>query len=82
MCLFVLSLHSKQSLPLPPRISEYIHPRPPVPRREGGVKQAVTDYHQKTGEIASVLLSEFRELFGKEVASGTLSTDQEAVNER
>ena len=64
------------------RISEYIPPRAPVPRREGGVQRAVTDYHKKTGEIASILLSEFRELFGEEVAKGPLSDTQEDVNER
>ena len=69
--------------PYPPyRISEYIPPRPPVPHKEGGVQRAVNDYHQKTGEIASVLLTEFRELFGEEVASGAMSEDQDAVNER
>ncbi len=64
------------------RISEYIPPRPPVPHRVGGVQRAVSDFHQKTGDIASVLLTEFRELFGDEVASGTLSEDQEAIDER
>ncbi|XP_064394779.1 cilia- and flagella-associated protein 70-like isoform X2 [Halichondria panicea] len=64
------------------RISEYIPPRPPVPHKEGGVQRAVNGYHQKTEEIASVLLTEFRELFGEEVASGAMSEDQGAVNER
>ncbi len=42
----------------------------------------MSDFHKKTGDIASVLLTEFRELFGGEVASGALSEDQDAVNER
>ena len=42
------------------RISEYIPPRPPLPRRVGGAERAVHDFHEQTAKITNILLEEYR----------------------
>jgi len=53
-----------------------------VPRKEGGIARAVGDYHSKITDIATILLTEFRGLFGEDLMTGSLPCDQDAVNER
>ena len=44
----------------PYRISEYIPPRPALPRRIGGAEKAINDYHTVTADVASLLLADYR----------------------
>lgn len=46
--------------PLLFRISEYIPPRPALPRKLGGAEKAVSDFHVHTASIANTLLEDFR----------------------
>ncbi|NWS74246.1 CFA70 protein, partial [Crotophaga sulcirostris] len=47
------------------RIKEMIPPRPQLPPRTAGAKQAVEDYHKHITSIAAAILNEYHELFGK-----------------
>ncbi|XP_064376548.1 cilia- and flagella-associated protein 70 isoform X2 [Dromaius novaehollandiae] len=49
------------------RVKEMIPPRPPLPRRTAGAKKAVEDYHNQITSIAVTILSEYHELFGKQL---------------
>ena len=65
------------------RISEYIPPRPPIPRQVGGAEKAVLEFHNQTSNIANMLLDQFRELYGEELSSvNQLDDSQKAVDER
>ncbi|XP_067162536.1 cilia- and flagella-associated protein 70 [Apteryx mantelli] len=56
------------------RVKEMIPPRPPLPRRTAGAEKAVEDYHNQITNIAVAILSEYHELFGKQLP------DQGAIN--
>ncbi|XP_068764853.1 cilia- and flagella-associated protein 70 isoform X1 [Struthio camelus] len=56
------------------RVKQMIPPRPPLPRRTAGAKKAVEDYHNQITSIAVAILSEYHELFGKQLP------DQGAIN--
>ena len=64
------------------RISEYIPPRPPIPRQVGGAERAVLEFHGQTANIANMLLEQFRELYGEELSKGDLDDSQKAIDER
>ena len=65
------------------RISEYIPPRPPIPRQVGGAERAVLEFHSQTANIANMLLDQFRELYSKDLSEdGALDGSQKAVDER
>ena len=65
------------------RINEYIPPRPPIPRQVGGAERAVLEFHSQTANIASMLLDQFRELYGKDLSEdGALDDSQKAIDER
>ncbi|NXE29046.1 CFA70 protein, partial [Ardeotis kori] len=49
------------------RVKQMIPPRPPLPPRTAGAKKAVEDYHNRVTSVASAILSEYRELFGKQL---------------
>ncbi|KAM6054297.1 cilia- and flagella-associated protein 70 isoform 1-T1 [Chlamydotis macqueenii] len=49
------------------RVKQMIPPRPPLPPRTAGAKKAVEDYHNHVTSIAGAILSEYRELFGKQL---------------
>ncbi|XP_065501244.1 cilia- and flagella-associated protein 70 isoform X3 [Caloenas nicobarica] len=49
------------------RVSQMIPPRPPLPPRTEGAKKAVEDYHNHVTSIAVAILSEYHELFGKQL---------------
>ena len=48
---------------LPLRISEYISPRPPLPRQLEGAERAVLDFHTQTANISNILLEQFRQVY-------------------
>ena len=64
------------------RISEYVPPRPPIPRQVGGTERAVLEFHSQTANVANMLLEQFRELYGKELSKGDLDNSQKAIDER
>ena len=64
------------------RISEYIPPRPPVPRQVGGAERAVLEFHGQTANIANMLLEQFREVYGEELTQGDMDDSQKAIDER
>ncbi|NWR80560.1 CFA70 protein, partial [Centropus unirufus] len=47
------------------RVKEMIPPRPQLRPQTSGAKQAVEDYHKRIASIATVVLNEYHELFGK-----------------
>ncbi|XP_053936531.1 cilia- and flagella-associated protein 70 [Cuculus canorus] len=47
------------------RVKEMIPPRPRLPLRSTGAKKAVEDYHKHVTSIATAILDEYHELFGK-----------------
>ncbi|XP_009318495.1 PREDICTED: tetratricopeptide repeat protein 18 [Pygoscelis adeliae] len=49
------------------RVKQMIPPRPPLPPRTAGAKKAVEDYHNRVTSIAVAILSEYHELFGKQL---------------
>uniref|UniRef100_A0A8B9IGJ3 Cilia and flagella associated protein 70 n=1 Tax=Anser cygnoides TaxID=8845 RepID=A0A8B9IGJ3_ANSCY len=49
------------------RVKEMIPPRPPLPPRTEGAKKAVEDYHNHVTSIAVAILSEYHDLFGKQL---------------
>ncbi|NWQ78394.1 CFA70 protein, partial [Columbina picui] len=49
------------------QVSQMIPPRPPLPPRTEGAKKAVEDYHNHVTSIAVAILSEYHELFGKQL---------------
>ncbi|XP_065588572.1 cilia- and flagella-associated protein 70 [Cyrtonyx montezumae] len=49
------------------RVKEMIPPRTPLPPRTEGAKKAVEDYHNHIASIAVAILSEYHELFGKQL---------------
>ncbi|XP_009885688.1 PREDICTED: tetratricopeptide repeat protein 18 [Charadrius vociferus] len=49
------------------RVKQMIPPRPPLPPRTAGAKKAVEDYHNHVTSIAIAILSEYHELFGKQL---------------
>uniref|UniRef100_A0A8B9ZLX9 Cilia and flagella associated protein 70 n=1 Tax=Anas platyrhynchos TaxID=8839 RepID=A0A8B9ZLX9_ANAPL len=49
------------------RVKEMIPPRPPLPPRTEGAKKAVEDYHSQVTSIAVAILSEYHDLFGKQL---------------
>lgn len=64
------------------RISEYIPPRPALPRRIGGAEKAINDYHTVTADVASLLLTDYRDLFSDLVSKDALPNTPEASEER
>uniref|UniRef100_A0A8C0BUJ3 Cilia and flagella associated protein 70 n=1 Tax=Buteo japonicus TaxID=224669 RepID=A0A8C0BUJ3_9AVES len=48
-------------------VKQMIPPRPPLPPRTAGAKKAVEDYHNHITSIAVAILSEYHELFGKQL---------------
>ena len=64
------------------RISEYIPPRPPIPRQVGGAERAVLEFHGQTANIANMLLEQFRELYDEQLSKGELDDSQKAIDER
>ncbi|XP_010181728.1 PREDICTED: tetratricopeptide repeat protein 18, partial [Mesitornis unicolor] len=49
------------------RVQQMIPPRPPLPPQTAGAKKAVEDYHSHVTSIAVAILSEYHELFGKQL---------------
>ncbi|NXI39074.1 CFA70 protein, partial [Galbula dea] len=49
------------------RVKEMIRSRPPLPVRTEGAKKAVENYHNHITSIAVAILSEYHELFGKQL---------------
>lgn len=49
-------------------VSEYIPPRPPMKRAVGGAQKAVDDFHGQVAGISTLVMSEFRDMFGDEMA--------------
>uniref|UniRef100_A0A8D0F7W8 Cilia and flagella associated protein 70 n=1 Tax=Strix occidentalis caurina TaxID=311401 RepID=A0A8D0F7W8_STROC len=49
------------------RVKQMIPPRAPLPPRTAGAKKAVEDYHNRVTSIAVAILSEYHELFGKQL---------------
>ncbi|NXN73160.1 CFA70 protein, partial [Himantopus himantopus] len=49
------------------RVKQMIPPRPPLPPRTAGAEKAVEDYHNHVTSIAVAILSEYHELFGKQL---------------
>ncbi|KFQ25199.1 Tetratricopeptide repeat protein 18, partial [Merops nubicus] len=49
------------------RVKEMIPPRPPLPPQTAGAKKAVEDYHKHITSVALAILSEYHELFGKQL---------------
>ncbi|NXS98316.1 CFA70 protein, partial [Jacana jacana] len=48
------------------RVKQMIPPRPPLPPRPGGAKEAVENYYSHVTSIASDILREYHHLFGKQ----------------
>uniref|UniRef100_A0A8C9F638 Cilia and flagella associated protein 70 n=1 Tax=Pavo cristatus TaxID=9049 RepID=A0A8C9F638_PAVCR len=63
------------------RVKELIPPRPPLPPRTGGAKKAVEDYHNHVASIAVAILSEYHELFGKQLPDQG-ATDHQTLEEQ
>ncbi|NXV31346.1 CFA70 protein, partial [Rissa tridactyla] len=63
------------------RVEQMIPPRPPLPPRTDGAKKAVEDYHNRVTSIAVSILSECRELFGKQLPDGG-ATDPQTLEEQ
>ncbi|KAM6320085.1 cilia- and flagella-associated protein 70 [Podargus strigoides] len=63
------------------RIKEMIPPRPPLPPRTAGAKKAVEDYHNHVMSIAVAILSEYHELFGKQLPDQG-ATDHQTLEEQ
>eukprot|EP00076_Gallus_gallus_P027047 XP_015150183.1 cilia- and flagella-associated protein 70 isoform X5 [Gallus gallus] len=63
------------------RVKEMIPPRPPLPPRTGGAKKAVEDYHNHVASIAVAILSEYHELFGKQLPDQG-ATDHQTLEEQ
>ncbi|NWT47699.1 CFA70 protein, partial [Chroicocephalus maculipennis] len=63
------------------RVEQMIPPRPPLPPRTDGAKKAVEDYHNRVTSIAVSILSECRELFGKQLPDGG-PTDPQTLEEQ
>ena len=57
-------------------VSEYIPPRPNVSVSVCGADQAVKVYHQNVSAVASMVLDEFRNLFGEDLADGSLESSE------
>ncbi|NXA05697.1 CFA70 protein, partial [Sapayoa aenigma] len=49
------------------RIKEMIPSRPALPARTEGAKKVVEDYHKRVTSVATAILSEYHELFGKQL---------------
>ncbi|NXG64176.1 CFA70 protein, partial [Hemiprocne comata] len=49
------------------RVKQMIPPRPLLPPRTSGAKQAVEDYHSCVRNLAVAILREYQELFGKQL---------------
>ncbi|NXE98122.1 CFA70 protein, partial [Menura novaehollandiae] len=49
------------------RVKEMIPSRPTLPRRTEGARKAVEDYHKRVTSVAVAILSEYHELFGKQL---------------
>ncbi|NWU90778.1 CFA70 protein, partial [Upupa epops] len=55
------------------RVKQMIPPHPVLPPRTAGAKEAVEDYHNHVMNIAVAILSEYHELFGKQLSDrGTI----------
>ncbi|NWS20680.1 CFA70 protein, partial [Pachyramphus minor] len=49
------------------RVKEMIPSRPALPARTEGAKKVVEDYHKRVTSVANAILSEYHELFGKQL---------------
>ncbi|XP_068555759.1 cilia- and flagella-associated protein 70 isoform X1 [Anas acuta] len=63
------------------RVKEMIPPRPPLPPRTEGAKKAVEDYHSQVTSIAVAILSEYHDLFGKQLP-GQGAIDHQTLEEQ
>lgn len=64
------------------RVAELIPPRPAFPRRSDNAEKAVEDYHSQVASVASLVLEEFRELFGEEMKNGKPQTNEAMEDKR
>ncbi|KAK7103908.1 hypothetical protein V1264_018705 [Littorina saxatilis] len=58
------------------RVAELIPPRPAFPKRTDSADKAVEDYHCQIAGVASLLLEEFREMFGEDQGTGEPQTNE------
>ncbi|XP_002122550.2 cilia- and flagella-associated protein 70 [Ciona intestinalis] len=63
-------------------VREYIPPRPAFKRAVGGAAKAVEDYHAQLASVASMVLDEFREMFGEEIGDDALNQTEAKRRER
>ncbi|XP_039248406.2 cilia- and flagella-associated protein 70-like [Styela clava] len=63
-------------------VSEYIPPRPPFKRAVGGAQKAVEDFHNQIGSVSTMVLNEFRNLFGEEILDSEEPQNPEKQEER
>uniref|UniRef100_A0A8C4V474 Cilia and flagella associated protein 70 n=1 Tax=Falco tinnunculus TaxID=100819 RepID=A0A8C4V474_FALTI len=63
------------------RVKQMIPPRPPLPPWTAGAKKAVEDYHSRVMNIAVAILSEYHELFGKQLPDQG-ATDHQTLEEQ
>ena len=64
-------------------MKEFIPSRPSLPHHEGGVEQAVLNFHHQTATIAAQLIKEFRDLhLAQEKEEGEGEETEEAVDKR
>ncbi|XP_064621218.1 cilia- and flagella-associated protein 70-like isoform X2 [Lineus longissimus] len=64
------------------KVAEYIPPRPLFPKRTNGAQKSVEEYHSQIGSVASLVLDEFRDLYGEELRQGDMSQDAKAMEAR
>jgi len=61
----------KQPDELTELVSQLIPPRPVLKMKIGGANQAVSDFHSQITSISHLILDEFQNLFGKQMADNT-----------
>ncbi|XP_076464163.1 cilia- and flagella-associated protein 70-like isoform X2 [Babylonia areolata] len=64
------------------RVAELIPPRPAFPKRTDSADKAVEDYQGQIASVASLILEEFRDMFGEEMKSGEQQTNEAMENRR
>ncbi|NXM09235.1 CFA70 protein, partial [Tyrannus savana] len=63
------------------RVKEMIPSRPALPARTEGAKKVVEDYHKRVTSVANAILSEYHELFGKQLP-GQGAMDHQTLEEQ
>ncbi|XP_050173589.1 LOW QUALITY PROTEIN: cilia- and flagella-associated protein 70 [Myiozetetes cayanensis] len=63
------------------RVKEMIPSRPALPARTEGAKKVVEDYHKRVTSVANAILSEYHELFGKQLP-GQGAIDHQTLEEQ